>query len=129
MADGTDREDDMANFDYDLLGDPDLFLEDDKTYKLGNLAIKTFLSPGHSRGSICFFVGNVLFSGDVLFYRKVGRTDFPNSGGKQEIIKSVQRLYNLLPNETIVYPGHGPFTDIGSEKKENNKISVDKITL
>lgn len=117
----------MMNVDFKLIGKPHIFLEDDKLYKLGNLEIRTFLSPGHSRGSICFSVCNVLFSGDVLFYRGVGRIDFPNSGGKKELVKSVRRLYNLLPDETIVYPGHGPFTDIGSEKKENRNISIDNV--
>ncbi len=119
----------MANFDYALIGEPHLLLEDEQTIKLGEFKIKTFLSPGHSRGSICYSVGNVLFSGDVLFYRRVGKTDFPESRGEKELIKSVRRLYKLLPNETIVYPGHGQFTDIGSEKRENSKITMEKIAL
>jgi len=114
----------MANFDFELIGKPDIFLKDDKIYKLGNLSIKTFLSPGHSRGSICFHVENALFSGDVLFYRNIGRTDFPKSGGHQELVKSIRRLYKLLPDETKVYPGHGLFTDIGSEKRGNSKITM-----
>ena len=119
----------MANFDYSLIGEPDIFLEDNKFYPLGDLNIKAFLSPGHSRGSMCLYVENVLFSGDVLFYRSAGRTDFPKSGGRDELVKSVQRLYHKLPDQTIVYTGHGPFTDIGSEKRQNKKITVDKVTI
>lgn len=120
---------DMLNFDFTALGEPDIWLEDDQTLKLGNLRIRTFLSPGHSRGSICFYVGDALFSGDVLFHRKVGRTDFPKSGGPEAIVKSVRRLYASLPDETKVYPGHGRFTDIGSEKEENERVTVESINI
>ena len=64
-----------------------------------------------------------------MFHRKVGRTDLPFSGGPDAIVKSVRRLYSLLPDETIVYPGHGKFTDIGTEKKENEEVSMDKVDL
>jgi glyoxylase-like metal-dependent hydrolase (beta-lactamase superfamily II) len=112
-------------FEYDMtiFKEPDLYLEDNQIYKLGNLEIQTLLSPGHSRGSICFHVGDVLFSGDILFYRQVGRTDLLG-GSKENIVKSVRRLYSELPDMTKVYPGHGEFTDIGSEKKENKEITI-----
>jgi len=119
----------MFNFDYQLIGEPDIFIEDDKIYKLGNLNIRTFISPGHSRGSVCYHVENVLFSGDVLFYRKVGSTDKPQAGGPEKMIKSVRRLYNLLPDETKVYPGHSQFTDIGTEKTENEEVTLTKVNI
>jgi len=109
-----------------MFGEPDILLDDNQVYKLGKLAIKTYLSPGHSRGSICFYAGDVLFSGDLLFYRQVGRTDLLG-GSNEAIINSVRRLYNELPDETIVYPGHGKFTDIGSEKLENEEITIDTV--
>jgi len=117
-------------FEYDLsiFGPPDVKLGDDQIYKLGNLEIRTILSPGHSIGSICYHVGNVVLSGDVLFYRTVGRSDLL-SGSAEELEISVQRLYALLPDSTIIYPGHGQFTDIGSEKKENKKIKLDKDNI
>lgn len=113
-------------FEYDLtiFGPPDINLEDNQIYKLGKLKIRTILSPGHSKASICYYVGNILFSGDVLFYRTVGRTDLL-SGSTENLVKSVRRLYTLLPDETLVYPGHNQYTDIGSEKKENTRISFD----
>ncbi len=113
-------------FEYDMsiFKKPDIYLEDGQTYKLGNLEIRTFLSPGHSRGSICFYVGDVLFSGDVLFHRQVGRTDL-KGGSKENIVSSVRRLYAELPDTTKVYPGHGEFTDIGSEKHENEEVTID----
>ncbi len=119
----------MMNLDIQSIGKPDVFVGDNQIYKLGHLKRRTLLSPGHSRGSICYHAGNVLFSGDVLFHRTVGRTDLPMSGGKEGIVRSVRRLYTLLPDETIVYPGHGRFTDIGSEKKENKKVTIDKVNI
>jgi glyoxylase-like metal-dependent hydrolase (beta-lactamase superfamily II) len=119
----------MIYFDMNLLGKPDIFLVDEQILKLGSMEMKCFLSPGHSIGSICFHVGNLLFSGDVLFHRLVGNTSFPGAGGPEAIIKSVRRLYQVLPDKTIVYPGHGKFTDIGSEKRENKEVSMDKAAV
>ena len=106
----------MLAFDFVRLGEPDLFLEEGGVHKLGDLEIHTLLTPGHSRGSISFHVGNALFSGDVLFQGGVGRTDFPKSGGAEAMNASVRKLYDFLPGETIVYPGHGEVTDISTEK-------------
>jgi len=119
----------LMNFDFKLFGKPEIELADNQIYKLGDLEIKTFLSPGHSRGSICFYADGMLLSGDVLFFRSVGRSDLPKSGSKEDIIKSVRRLYNSLSDETKVYPGHGQFTDIGTEKKENKKVSINTINI
>ncbi len=113
------------SFDFARLGAPDAFIADGQVFRLGNLAIQAFLSPGHSRGSICFLVGDALFSGDVLFYRRVGRTDLPESGGRPAMESSVRRLYAMLPDETTVYPGHGHFTEIGIEKMTNDQIKAD----
>ena len=117
-------------FEYDmsLFKDPDIYLEDNQTYKLGNLEIRSILSPGHSRGSICFLIRDALFSGDVLFYRQVGRTDLLG-GSKEDIIYSVQRLYRELPKTTKVYPGHGGYTDIGLEKRNNEEVSEKVISV
>jgi hydroxyacylglutathione hydrolase len=114
----------LMNFDFSLLGKPEVELSDNQIFSLGELEIKTFLSPGHSRGSICFNTQNILLSGDVLFYRTVGRRDLPGSGSKEDIVKSVRRLYFSLSDKTKVYPGHGRFTDIESEKKENTRVTI-----
>lgn len=118
----------VLNFDFDLLGKPDIVLKDNQVLHLGKLKIRALLTPGHSRGSICFHTGNVLFSGDVLFHRLVGRTDLP-TGSPEDIVKSVRRLYELLPDDTKVYPGHGEFTDIKSEKAENKEVSSKTVNL
>ena len=115
----------IMNFDLSRVCKPDIFLEDDQTYGVGDIEIRTIFSPGHSRGSVCYYGGKALFSGDVLFYRNVGRTDMEGMSW-ESLVSSVRRLYSLLPDETMVYPGHGQFTTIGSEKKDNTRISEDK---
>ena len=115
----------MWAFDFSLLGQPDLFLEDGQVYRLGDLEIHTFLTPGHSRGGICFHAGNALFSGDVLFQGRVGGTDNPRSGGVKAMTASVRRLYEIIPEKTIVYPGHGDFTNIATEKSQGTGIRND----
>lgn len=117
-------------FDFDprIIGIPDIFVNDGQTFKLGSLNIKTIHTPGHSPGEMCYYTDNILFSGDVLFYRSVGGTDSQDCS-PEDMIKSVRGLYRLFPDSTIVYTGHGEFTNIGSEKKENEKITLDKEYL
>lgn len=117
----------MLEFDAKSFGKPDILISTDRVLQLGSKEIKTIHSPGHSRGSVCYYVDGILFSGDVLFYRSVGRTDVQNSSLKDQI-SSVRRLYEL-PGKTIVYPGHGPPTDIGSERTENRRISLDTVNM
>jgi len=69
----------------------------------------------------------MLFSGDVLMYRSVGRTDLAGTGAWEKMVESVRRLYSSLPDAAIVYPGHGQTTDIGSEKIQNPKISQESV--
>lgn len=114
-------------YDFRIFGPPDIFLEDGQVYKLGEVKIRTIFSPGHSRGSMCFTTDSILLSGDVLFFRSVGRTDLLG-GSRQDQIRSVQKLYRILPDATKVYPGHGQDTDIGSEKKENKRIRLDSVS-
>ncbi len=75
-------------------------------------------TPGHTSGGICLLCGNVLFSGDTLFQRGMGRVDLP-TGNMKQIIDSIQYKLFSLAETTAVYPGHGPATTIGYEKKHN----------
>lgn len=77
-------------------------------------------TPGHTMGSCCYYLKDegVLFSGDMLFYGSVGRTDLPG-GSTAEIVKSLHRLLEALPEETEVFPGHDISTTIGYEKRYN----------
>ena len=77
-------------------------------------------APGHSPGSICFYCARqgFLIGGDVLFQRSIGRTDLP-LGDHQTLLDSIRKKLFILPDETFVYSGHGPKTNIGIEKREN----------
>lgn len=77
-------------------------------------------TPGHTPGGVSFYFPsqNCVFTGDALFYRSIGRTDFP-MGDHQQLLKSIHEKLFTLPDSTLVYPGHGPSTSIGVEKKEN----------
>lgn len=93
------------------------FTEKD-TFKLGSNEIKVLHTPGHTPGSVCFLVGNSLFSGDTLFYTSVGRTDF-EGGSFEQLADSITNKLFKLENDIDVYPGHDTKTTIGYEKKYN----------
>ncbi|MGL4370819.1 MAG: MBL fold metallo-hydrolase [Spirochaetota bacterium] len=87
---------------------------------LGLFQIEYVSTPGHCPGSLTYYIGGALFTGDLLFQGSVGRTDFP--GGDYSLLcESILTLYNY-PDETPVYPGHGGQTTIGEEKKFNAYI-------
>lgn len=88
------------------------------TFKLGHEIINVIETPGHSRGGVCYQYKRVVFSGDTLFKGSVGRTDLPTSN-RADLERSVNILATTLKDNTIVYPGHGPFTTILNEKYEN----------
>lgn len=83
-----------------------------------NRRFKVYETPGHSEGGTVLSLGNILFSGDTLFYQSIGRTDIPRSNS-MEIYQSIKRMYHLFADDTIVYPGHGRDTTIGHEKLFN----------
>jgi hydroxyacylglutathione hydrolase len=97
-----------------------IFLKEDDIITLGNDELQVIETPGHSPGSICFYCKkqNFIISGDVLFYRSVGRTDLPG-GNHQTLINNIRNKLFVLPDETTVYNGHGQTTTIGEEKKYN----------
>lgn len=75
-------------------------------------------TPGHSPGSVSLLTAGLIFGGDVLFARSIGRTDLPG-GDHTTLLTSIHQHFFTLPNSTIVYPGHGDQTTIGVEKREN----------
>jgi glyoxylase-like metal-dependent hydrolase (beta-lactamase superfamily II) len=99
---------------------PDLELHDGDEIKVGTLTFKVLHTPGHTPGHVCFYEADegILFDGDVLFYRGIGRTDLPG-GSWQQLLESIQGVLFALPDNTIVYSGHGPATTIGEEKRLN----------
>lgn len=104
---------------YGTIGAADIFLSDGDIYKVGNMNVKCIETPGHTPGGLCFLIDNILFSGDTLFDRSIGRTDFVG-GDFDTIIKSINEKLLILPENTKVYPGHGPSTSIIKEKKMNH---------
>lgn len=99
---------------------PDVLLKDLEVFETAGFTIQALDTPGHTMGSCCYYLKEegVLFSGDMLFYGSVGRTDLPG-GSTAEIVKSLHRLLEVLPEETEVYPGHDISTTIGYEKRYN----------
>lgn len=95
----------------------DAFLKEGDVVKAGKLELKVIHTPGHSPGGICLYTDGELFSGDTLFLNSIGRTDFPNAS-YELIMESLAKLMKL-PEATRVYPGHGQYTTIGEEKKNN----------
>ncbi|MBV9987013.1 MAG: MBL fold metallo-hydrolase [Chitinophagaceae bacterium] len=96
------------------------FLAEGDTVTLGDDRLKVLLAPGHSPASICFYCKEqgFLIGGDVLFKESIGRTDLPG-GDHETLLNSIRTQLFTLPNETVVYPGHGPSTTIGHEKRYN----------
>lgn len=92
--------------------------QDGDEITLGELKIKVLHTPGHTPGGVGFLCKDILFSGDSLFYRSIGRTDLP-LGNYNELITSVKEKFLTLPDETRVLPGHECDTTIGDEKKYN----------
>ncbi|WP_026329379.1 MBL fold metallo-hydrolase [Propionispira raffinosivorans] len=81
-------------------------------------------TPGHSPGGICLAGRQILFSGDSLFAESVGRCDFPG-GSMTDLIYNIKTKLMILDDDTVVYPGHGPRTKIGWERKDNPYLSED----
>ena len=96
------------------------FINEGDEIRFGNTVLRTLLTPGHSPGSISFYneVEGYVVSGDVLFYRSVGRYDLPGASG-EVLFKSITTQLMTLPDDVKVYSGHGPETTIGSERRHN----------
>jgi glyoxylase-like metal-dependent hydrolase (beta-lactamase superfamily II) len=98
--------------------DPDIVLKDGDIIEVGDLKFTVLHTPGHSPGGICLYGNGVVFVGDTLFNLSVGRTDFPGCS-HDVLIDSIQRKLMVMPDDTTVYPGHGPKTTIGDERRHN----------
>ncbi len=98
----------------------DAWLEDLERFEAAGFSVQMLHTPGHTKGSCCYYLKEegMLFSGDTLFYGSVGRTDFPG-GSTAEIVRSLHKLVDCLPEETEVFPGHDASTTIGYEKRYN----------
>lgn len=97
-----------------------IFLREGEVIRLGEDELKVLFTPGHSPGHIAFYCAkqNFVLSGDVLFRQSIGRTDLPG-GNLETLLTSIREVLFVLPDETIVYAGHGEETTVGVEKRGN----------
>jgi glyoxylase-like metal-dependent hydrolase (beta-lactamase superfamily II) len=98
----------------------DQFLDEPQTVDFAGVGLKVLHTPGHTPGGICLHSPDwgLLFCGDTLFAGSVGRTDFPG-GDTRVLVNSIRKKLLPMAEDTDVYPGHGPATTIGREKKSN----------
>jgi glyoxylase-like metal-dependent hydrolase (beta-lactamase superfamily II) len=105
-------------------GRADCIVEDGDTINQAGIKLRVIHTPGHTPGGMCLYAEQegVVFVGDTLFAGSVGRTDFPG-GDMKKLIEGIKHKLLTLPEDTIVYPGHGPETTIGHEKTDNPFLS------
>lgn len=96
----------------------DIYVEDGQVIKFGTHDLRFIKTPGHTPGGMCIYTEGLLFSGDTLFRLSVGRTDLAEAD-TESLMESISNKLYSLPEETLVYPGHGPETTIGLEKRMN----------
>ena len=94
------------------------YLDEGDIVKIGKTEFIILHCPGHSPDSLCFYSEGILIGGDVIFRGSLGRTDLPG-GSTEQLMNSITEKIYPLPDETTIYPGHGPKTELGIEKKEN----------
>lgn len=94
-------------------------------HKFGSIEVDVRHVPGHSPGSLAYYIKdeNIVFTGDVLFYRSIGRSDLP-MGDFELLAKSIREKLYTLPENTVVYCGHGPETTIGDERIKNSFVRI-----
>ena len=108
----------VSGLSYPAPPSPDRLLNGGDSIDIGDLNFLVLHTPGHTPGGICLLGNGVLFTGDTLFNYGVGRTDLPG-GSYSQLMNSLHTKLMVLPDETIVYPGHGPETTIGAERGGN----------
>ncbi|WP_321531153.1 MBL fold metallo-hydrolase [uncultured Desulfuromonas sp.] len=104
--------------------DPKRFLENGDLVEVGDLSFEVIHTPGHSPGGICLYGEGHLFSGDTLFASSIGRTDLPG-GDMKQLLSHIRSQLMVLPDATVVHPGHGPESTIGREKTVNPFLNGD----
>lgn len=110
----------QMGFNYTQAPIGEIFLKENDKISIGGYNLDIIFAPGHSPAHLCFYSeeNKFLIAGDVLFRNSIGRTDLPG-GNHQLLLNNIQKYIYTLPDDTIVYPGHGPSTTIGHEKNNN----------
>ncbi len=97
---------------------PDRYLREGDIITFGDISLKVLNTPGHSPGGISLVTDKIVFVGDTLFAGSIGRTDFPG-GDYEGLLRNVRKKIFTLGDDVVVYPGHGPKTTVGRERKTN----------
>lgn len=99
---------------------PDAFFRDNEEFDMAGIHFKVLHTPGHTPGGCCYYVeeSGMLFAGDTLFKESVGRTDF-EGGSTSDLVRAIKDRILPLPENTLVFPGHGEITTVGDEKANN----------
>ena len=115
----------MWQMPFDNYAGPLVYLKEGALISIGSETLEVRFTPGHSPGSVSFYheAGRFIIGGDVLFNGSVGRTDLPGSDFGT-LVNSIQTQFFTLPDETLVYSGHGPVTSIGFEKMNNPFVKM-----
>jgi glyoxylase-like metal-dependent hydrolase (beta-lactamase superfamily II) len=114
----------MWQLPFDNYEGPIVYLKEGNIIRIGKEELKVLFTPGHSPGSVSYYheAGGFVIGGDVLFQGSIGRTDLP--GGSFEVLAdSIRTQLYTLPDETVVYSGHGPATTVGEEKMSNPYVN------
>lgn len=111
-----------SNYGFPMYQDShaDHYIADGEEVKFGNTNLRSILVPGHAPGHLVFYheESKICIGGDTLFQESIGRTDLPG-GDHETLINAIKNKLFTLPDDTTVYPGHGPSTTIGHEKINN----------
>jgi len=120
LVEEAEEHGDLFGIPMEPIDPPDGFFQEGDRITFGNSYLQVIEAPGHSPGGVVFYnpEQKILIAGDVLFYGSIGRTDLPG-GSYEQLVGNIESKLLILPEETVVYSGHGPETTIGFEKKSN----------
>ncbi|MEN3046096.1 MAG: MBL fold metallo-hydrolase [Candidatus Hydrothermales bacterium] len=111
----------FLGFDPGEFKEPDFWLKGGENLNFGSLEVDVYSTPGHTPGHVIYVINRKIFTGDLIFSGSIGRTDFPESSF-EDMKKSILYVINNFSDDFEVYPGHGPKTTIGIEKRQNYYI-------
>jgi hydroxyacylglutathione hydrolase len=101
---------------------PERLLRDGDEINVGDMRFEVIHTPGHTPGSICLLTDFGVFTGDTIFRRGIGTTLMPGSS-RPQLLNSIQKRLMTLPDDTVIYPGHGRETTIGAERRDNPYVT------
>ena len=120
LVEQAEEHGDLFGIPMEPIDAPDSFFQESDRITFGNSYLQVIEAAGHSPGGVVFYnpEQKILIAGDVLFYGSIGRTDLPG-GSYEQLVGNIETKLLILPEETVVYSGHGPETTIGFEKRSN----------